>query len=168
MFAEHCNDFICAFRIKVNSTKIKKILQDWEAVTNDRYYGSVDYLNSIFDFGHSRLLCIRLDLGVHQKYQKSMHIFFMRDLFQRFLNNQRCKPSLFKHVVGTIWRLEHTDDKSYYYHCLIIMNGSRVREDNVLCDLIGQYWVKEISNGQGTYWNCNRDPSHYKQLGIGM
>jgi hypothetical protein len=168
LVAEHCNDLVEAFRKEVKSPRMVKIMRDWEAVTNDKYYGTVDYLNSIFEYDLARLLILRIDLGVRVEHQRALHIFQMRDYFRKFLNNQRCKPSLFRHVEGLVWRLEHTEDKSYHYHCLVVMNGARVREESNYADRMGQYWVNEITEGKGTYWNCNRDPSRYKRSGIGM
>jgi hypothetical protein len=165
---EHCNDLVESFRKEAKSPRMAKIMRDWMAVTNDKYYGTVDYLNSIFEYDLARLLILRIDLGVRVEHQDALHIFQMRDYFRKFLNNQRCKPSLFQHVVGLVWRLEHTDDKSYHYHCLVVMNGARVREESNYADRMGQYWVNEITEGKGTYWNCSRDPSRYKQSGIGM
>lgn len=166
--AEHINEFVDKFRAQANSQKMAKILKDWEAVTNDRYYGTVDYLNSLWEFGPSRMLFIRVDLGIRVEHQELVHVFAMRDYFETLLNNKRGKPSLFKHCVGIIWRLEYEDDKSYHYHCLFILDGSKVQQDINYADAFGQYWQNNITDGEGTYWNCNSSLNEYRRRGIGM
>lgn len=46
-------------------------------------------------------------------------------------------------------------------------NGSKVRGDITLARRIGELWEKEITNGQGLYFNCNAITGTYTQSGIG-
>jgi hypothetical protein len=44
----------------------------------------------------------------------------------------------------------------------------RASVDAEQADMLGKYWVNNITNEKGTYWNCNASLNHYKRRGIGM
>ena len=69
--------------------------------------------------------------------------------------------SLGEHMLGYAWKLEYGPDK-------VIFEGSKVREDQTLAMLIGDYWKNFITQGRGTYHNCNAFKDGYKTLGVGM
>lgn len=132
------------------------------------FQSGVDYLNALWEHGPSRMLFVRVDLGIRFEYQSSMHFIEFCDYFKRMIANRRSKPSIFRHYVGMIWRLEWTIDKSYHYHCLFIFDGARVRNAVYYGDAIGDYWMKNITEGIGTYWNSNREADNFPESGIGM
>lgn len=75
-------------------------------------------------------------------------------------------------VVGFIWKLEYGGEKSFHYHCLIMLDGDRHREDITIAKDMGEIW-KQITNDESTkiskgiYWNCNADKNRYHHLAIG-
>ena len=165
--AQHCNDWLNACHRTLNSAEMKAKVSRWEATTNGLYKGCVAYLISLFEYVRARLLVLRVDFGVRVEHQDALHVFQMRDDFLRMLKNTEMN-SLFDHMVGYIWRLEYTTDKSYHYHCIFLFDGSEEQNDAELADKIGKYWVNNITDGKGTYWNCNASLNHYKRRGIGM
>jgi len=79
----------------------------------------------------------------------------------RLVRNMKGKPSIFKHLVGYIWRIECSRISGYHLHMTFFFDGSHVQKDAYLGDLIGQYWIDTITQGRGYYENCNRNKSRY-------
>lgn len=75
-------------------------------------------------------------------------------------------------VEGFIWKLEYGADKSFHYHCLILLNGDKHREDiNIAMDM-GEMWKRLTINQdgkttKGIYWNCNAHKENYRYLAVG-
>lgn len=40
--------------------------------------------------------------------------------------------------------------------------------DISICKQFGEYWTSVITEGKGTYFNCNAQPERYVKSGIGM
>ena len=52
---------------------------------------------------------------------------------------------------------------------MFIFNANEVRFDIFIARAIGKCWVEGITQGGGTYFNCNQNKIKYgKKLGIGM
>lgn len=132
------------------------------------FQSGVDYLNSLWTNGPSKLLFVRIDLGINCQNQEQIHFSQIIHYFEKLKKNRRSKPSIFKHYVGCIWGLEWTEDKSYHYHCLFIFNGNAVVDGIYYGNEIGYYWCNSITGGIGTFWNCNNEASHYPESGIGI
>ncbi|MFC5431366.1 inovirus-type Gp2 protein [Paraburkholderia denitrificans] len=82
--------------------------------------------------------------------------------------NKRSKPSLFKHLVGYVWRIEWSRVSGHHLHVAFFFDGSKVQKDAWLGDQIGQYWVDVITQGRGLYHNCNGNKGAYgDRCGIG-
>ncbi|MDR5814982.1 inovirus-type Gp2 protein [Caballeronia sp. LZ033] len=82
--------------------------------------------------------------------------------------NMRSKPSIFRHCVGKVWRIEWSRASGYHLHAAFIFDGSKVKKHEWLGEQIGQYWVNTITQGRGLYHNCNRDKhKHGERWGIG-
>ncbi|QPK62896.1 inovirus-type Gp2 protein [Methylomonas sp. LL1] len=132
--------------------------------------GMMRYIDSLFEH-YSRLVVIRLDLhedrpimshnDIEKKYWQAKYDF------KRLLNNAKMN-SLFDAMVGYIWSLEYGPERGYHYHLVLFFDGSQVRDDVYLAWQIGDYWKSVITNGRGSYWNCNDKKAGYHHLGIGM
>ncbi|WP_239877599.1 inovirus-type Gp2 protein [Laribacter hongkongensis] len=124
-------------------------------------------IKSIFDYGPSKLLFIRIDYGLRSEYQKSTSFFEFQEWFQKIRNNMR-HNTIFKHHIALCWSLEYTHEKSYHCHALHIFDGHAVQDGVYYGNLIGEYWCNQITGGKGTYWNCNRQADNYPINGLGM
>lgn len=131
------------------------------------YSSAVTYLTSVIEHGPSDLLFVRVDLGVRQGFQSQIHVFQIKEMFDRLNSNRRCKPSIFRHYVGMIWTLEWTPEKTYHYHCLFIFDAKKVQNDIEIANQIGYYWINEITDGLGSFWNSNAHTQEFLQCGIG-
>ncbi|MCV2370019.1 inovirus Gp2 family protein [Roseateles oligotrophus] len=74
---------------------------------------------------------------------------------ERLFANMKGKPSLFRHLVGYVWRIECTPKAGYHLHLALFFNGSQVEKHEWLAHQIGEYWAQEITQGRGRFHNCN-------------
>ena len=134
----------------------------------DQFYQSmVRYIESLWRYGPSKLLVIRLDFGSRQELSSTISCDQIKSYFERFKKNMRHNV-IFNHQLGNCWSLEFAPDKGYHYHCLFIFDGNQVQNDVYRADQIGQYWLENVTRGVGVYWNCNRYTKNYIHHGIGM
>lgn len=75
--------------------------------------------------------------------------------------NMKGKPSLFKHLVGYVWRLEYTRMAGYHMHVLFFFDGSHVQKHEHIAQEIGCYWRDVITEGRSYFENCNNNKSKY-------
>ncbi|MCL1618251.1 inovirus-type Gp2 protein [Ralstonia pseudosolanacearum] len=80
---------------------------------------------------------------------------------KRFFANMKGKPSLFKHLVGYIWRIEYTRGAGYHMHVMLFLDGEHVEKHEYYAQEIGCYWRDMITQGRGYFENCNRKKSGY-------
>ncbi|HCF3401199.1 TPA: inovirus-type Gp2 protein [Pseudomonas aeruginosa] len=132
--------------------------------------GLDEFIDLLF-LRHSRMLVLRQDIGYSLAYLQGQGFVISLDrvrrdfsVFLRFLRRGRLKESL----CGYVWKLEFGPTKQYHYHLMIFLDGARHQEDVKLCEEIGEVWSKKVTNGQGCYFNCNRQKERYSRRGIGM
>lgn len=80
---------------------------------------------------------------------------------KRFFANMKGKPSLFKHLVGYVWRIEYTRMAGYHMHVMLFFDGENVEKHEYYAQEIGCYWRDVITQGRGYFENCNRKKSSY-------
>ncbi|MDO3558648.1 YagK/YfjJ domain-containing protein [Ralstonia pseudosolanacearum] len=80
---------------------------------------------------------------------------------KRFFANMKGKPSLFKHLVGYVWRIEYTRGAGYHMHVMLFFDGENVDKHEYYAQAIGCYWRDVITQGRGYFENCNRKKSSY-------
>lgn len=166
------NGCVDSIRKEANSAAFKKTINDYHRVANKNYRELIRYINAQFD-QCARQLVLRLDLGYMKaqlwpngvetpmqyeevkKHWEAMLRYLSKKLPNDCLN-------------GFAWKLEYGLEKSFHYHVLIFLDGSKVREDVTIARLIGEQWANIITGGKGLYYNCNAFKDGYKSCGIGM
>ena len=130
-----------------------------------------DYFNNLVH-QHRKLLLVRVDLSY--QYRTSPKVKqFDRDV-KKLINRVQNKDTIFTGQVGYAYRLEQGGkSKGYHCHLLVIYNGSKHCQDSYLGQSIGELWQKEITRGDGLFYNCNQKEhkryyDNYEALGIGM
>lgn len=119
---------------------------------------------------HSKLLVLRVDFGyrhdstvnplgprvgssvVHDHREKLVDFF------------KKTFPAQLGYVVKTEFGLY----KGPHLHSVFILDGRKVRSDISIAAILGEHWLKVITAGKGTYYNCNRFKGRYLSAGIGM
>jgi hypothetical protein len=123
--------------------------------TRDNYKRITHLIGSLFDC-HSCLQVLRLDLS----YSKADSPWITYET-ARDHREQLCglfnTHGLFAHLLGFAWKLEWRPRKGFHYHFLFFFNGHKVQKDVMLASQIGQLWAQQITGGQGSYYNCNRN-----------
>ncbi|TCK97137.1 inovirus-type Gp2 protein [Paraburkholderia sp. BL9I2N2] len=118
-----------------------------EAVTR-KERDLIDYLSGA-DISVPKAIEGRISLEEVQKDRK------------RFFSNMKGKPSLFKHLVGYVWRIECGREAGYHLHVMLFFDGTYVQSHQYYAQAIGCYWRDVITEGRGYFENCNRKKSRY-------
>jgi hypothetical protein len=165
-------EFLNAIRQELQSSGFRTRVYNAQRLSNKNAKGLLNYIDSLFA-QYARLLVLRVDLGyqssnvIRTEPDKQRKYLEAKHDRQRFLDNMGSNR-LFEHLVGYAWKLEYGPDKGFHYHMLFFYDGSKVREDETLAMLIGEYWKNAITQGRGLYYNCNAFKQNYANLGIGM
>lgn len=161
---------VIAIKQETASGEFKAHWRNCRRAVSKNAKGLDDFIDSLFVL-HSRMLVIRLDVGYLLDYLQSQNFVIGLDRVKRdfsaFLRGLR-RGRLKESVCGYVWKLEFGPTKQYHYHLMIFLDGARHQEDVRLCEEIGEVWSKEITNGEGCYFNCNRQKERYSRRGIGM
>lgn len=80
---------------------------------------------------------------------------------KHFFANMKGKPSLFKHLVGYVWRIKFTRENGYNWYVVLFFDGSNVQEHECLAQEIGEYWREVITKGRGYFKKYNHDKLNY-------
>lgn len=130
-----------------------------------------DYFKSLLK-QHRKLLLVRVDLSY--QYESSPTIKQFDQDIKKLVNRIQNRDTIFKGQVGYACRLEQGGkSKGYHCHLLVIYNGSMHCRDGYLAQCIGKLWQKQITKGDGLFFNCNQQDhkqryQRLKKLGIGM
>ena len=165
-------ELVAKIQHDVQQLEFKKVVYGSRRLAKKNYNGLVAYIDSLFD-RYSRLIVIRVDFSyrmgnaIKTKAEINEKYLEARKDFQHFLNNTKSN-SLFCHLLGYVWKLEYGAEKGFHYHLMFFFNGSKLRKDEKIAMLIGEYWKHNITQGRGIYYNCNANKQLYRSLGIGM
>lgn len=128
----------------------------------DRAKSLTKYMNSLM-MHYQQLMVVRVDLKYRLEYRNFVDIHqFSADievLRYQITNHRKC----FKKLKGFVSSIEQGDkDGGYHIHLLLIYAPYDYLDDCYRGKAVGMLW-EEITQGQGTYFNCN-DPSYKKSL----
>ena len=115
---------------------------------------------------HSRLNIVRVDLGYKKPHSENITLEDANKDLNRMFNNMRSKPTLFDSKIGFLIKREEGETKGPHAHITLLYNGQETQKGAYLVDEIGKYWNNDITQGRGSYHNCNRNK--YKYKGVGM
>lgn len=131
-----------------------------------RVNSATKYVDALLE-ENSKLLLVRDDLYIKEPFKDSCSAEDVSKLFDKMLNNRRSKPTIFEDNVGYISKLEYTQDRGAHLHTIFLFNGNNVQKDAHKAKQIGEYWCNEITQGKGSYNNCNLS-NYKKNHAIGM
>lgn len=155
------------FREDAQSIAYKRQLRNFQRAASKNLAGALSYVDNLFEH-HARLLVVRVDQSWRKNLVKNKTISTSIARLHRQLLFKRVQSHpLFQHCLGYIWKLEYGQYKGFHYHTCFFFDGSKVRGDITLARSIGELWEKEVTDGQGLYFNCNAIASTYARSGIG-
>ncbi len=160
------NKLVSEYRDEVNKSAFKQDLRKYQRNSMKNLKGVMNYIQHLFT-RHARLLVIRLDLAWGKAHSGSITPEIAKQQRQQLLRNMK-RNRIFRHVLGTVWKLEYGPDRGFHYHILFFLDGNKSRCGINICEQFGKYWVSAITEGKGSYFNCNVRPERYEKSGIGM
>jgi hypothetical protein len=137
--------------------------REYNSIRNNK--SAVTYVNGLFD-RFSRIEVIRIDFGYRHQIAHTITVENAKADIEHFLNNRRGNKRIFAACVGYILKIEDGPEKGIHFHSVFFYDGAKVFKDGYIALQISQYW-QELTEGRGTYYNCNASKNKYKRLGIG-
>lgn len=135
------------------------------ANTKKRLESTENYINGMFGI-HSKINVLRVDVGYTNEFSQEMTIEDLNKDINHMFNNMRSKPTLFDSKIGFLIKREEGETKGPHAHIIFLYNGQETQKGGYLVDEIGKYWNNDITQGRGSYHNCNRNS--YKKNGTGI
>lgn len=165
------NSFIEYIRELGKEQDTRRIIRNYQRNTDNAMKSTNGLIDQLFQ-RHGRLLVIRVDFGYREEFNESnsLEVLYEQAKADRehLFENIRSNHTLFgDDYLGYIWKLEFGLYKKLHYHFVFFFNGAKVLRDIVKAWYIGEYWKNVITNGRGTYFNCNAKKGDYIYPGIG-
>lgn len=168
---ETLNAVVDAIRKNGGGDEFKRVMRNYKRCADNNRREVSRLVDSLF-LRYSKVLVVRVDLAYTKAPSDSVlphevnHTDARRDL-KMLLKDMRSK--LFKtNYITYVWKLEYGPIKGYHYHAFFFFDGSKVRGDIDLADMIGNHWRTVVTAGRGCFFNCNKFKKYYPSLGIGM
>jgi len=163
--AEILNNLAQNFRFAVSQAEFKQTYKKYQRASVKNLKGVMSYIRHLQE-RHSRLLVLRVDLSWANEHKADITADDARKHRQQIFRNMQKNP-LFRHVLGTVWKLEYAPQRKFHYHMLFILNGNKAQQDGVIANAFGEYWKHTITKGKGIYYNCNAHKTRYKNCCLG-
>lgn len=106
---------------------------------------------------YSKLCVVRLDLGYKKDETNKVKTLEKANKDIKKLLNNRRNNSTFDNNVGYVLKTEYGEDRDVHFHSYFFYDGQKVQKDIIKGEDIGKYWSENITDKQGTYYNCNRN-----------
>lgn len=185
--AELFNALLELIRKRARTDKrCKNYLNFAEDYDLDELKSVVRYFDDLFQ-DNPKILVVRVDLGYQADEADKISFERAHGDIQRFINYRQWQ-ACFKHSIGyVIGREQGTSSttenggngRGYHFHCFILFDGQKVKNDVKLAKQIIEYWENRIVNSSRTpaaeqtkiwYFNCNHKArtTGYRYDGIGM
>ena len=126
-----------------------------------RYTTACNSIDEAFK-ASSKITAIRIDLGY--KAGKSSAERMHNDLEKMRLNSRTNK--IFKNQLSCVTKLEKSSNDGFHAHLLMLFNGHKIKNHKAKAKQLGEYWVDNITKGDGTYHNCNTKKYDNYALGV--
>lgn len=104
---------------------------------------------------YSKLMIIRLDLYTEEDGEGAPQSW---ERLKKYVEDRYMSS-----YVGYAVKFEYGEKRGVHMHTLLFFNGSVVRKDVTMAKAIGEYWNASVTNGKGTYSNCNT-PEHLRNM----
>lgn len=162
-FANRLNN--CAYDIyqQMKCLENRAEIKRAKALSSRQKCSAENYIDQLV-LRYSRLIAIRIDFGYREDAEVSYELISEhREVLLRYLREKHLGNAF----AGYIWKLEYGLKKGYHLHMMIFLDGSQVQESVSHGKIIANHWVTEITEREGTAFNCNAGMESYRYKGIG-
>lgn len=121
---------------------------------NSRLSSTIEYIDGLQE-KYSKLSTIRADFAYKKPYSNNITLEEVKKDLKKITSDTRNKPTIFKHQVGYIAKIESTEDKGIHVHTTFFFDGQKIKNDVMKGNEIGEYWNESITHNKGTFHNCN-------------
>ncbi|MDV7022059.1 inovirus-type Gp2 protein [Atlantibacter subterranea] len=163
--AEMLNKLVQDYRFAASQAGFKQTYRKYQRASVKNLKGVMNYIRHLQE-RHSRLLVLRVDLSWANEHKADITADDARKYRQQLFRSMQKNP-LFRHVLGTVWKLEYAPQRKFHYHMLFILNGNKAQQDGVIAHAFGEYWKHTITKGKGIYYNCNANKARYEDCCLG-
>ncbi|WP_175848338.1 hypothetical protein [Burkholderia arboris] len=172
--AEVYNDFVDQFRRAVCASKgLRRALHNWCLSSRENAINLGAYLDELFA-QCSSLTALHFRLLHTSAPVEDPHYALptLRACRTKLLDRMRSNPALFTNNPGCVWAVLPTLDGRYDLHLTLLLDTAalqkllgdkRVEAERAskaladYADLVGAYWVGEITGGQGRYFRADQN-----------
>ncbi|MED5704578.1 inovirus-type Gp2 protein, partial [Enterobacter hormaechei] len=141
--AEMLNKLMQDYRFTVSQAGFKQACRKYQRTSVKNLKGVINYIRHLQE-RHSRLLVLRVDLSWANEHKADITADDARKHRQQLFRNMQKNP-MFRHVLGTVWKLEYGPQRKFHYHMLFILNGNKAQQDGVIAHAFGKYWNETIT-----------------------
>lgn len=170
-FVAMLNKMVDDIRTRMSSEAFKKTYKNYQRAATENKKEAFRLVDSVFRT-YAKVLVVRLDLSYRKSASRPLDLqnISHKDVNQHLRSLLRTvRGKVFKDSLITyIWKLEYGPMKGYHYHTFFFFDGSKVKGDIALADMIGEHWNTVVTEGIGGYFNCNKIKDAYRRLAIGM
>lgn len=153
------------FNASENVDRLKRLSANSRRKCNKVLNSFKTYLKALLK-KWKRVLMVRLDLFYRQEFARN----YARCTHQRIAADRVKFLDLIRRnypdFVGYAWKLEVGLLRRWHLHTLLCFNARNVWRDVQIGRTLGERW-KEITEGEGNYFNCNGKRTQYKFDAIG-
>lgn len=160
-------------KLLVDAIHDYKQLPNFHRPATDRLYQMKDkserlmkYAIAVLD-SYSKVLVIRIDLGYYKASMQPVTIADVNKHLNKLLKKKDSNCREFKDLIGYAWVMEQGKKRGYHIHCVFYFNGHKHQKDAYIARHIGYLW-QQVTDQQGTFYNCNENKEQYQSVGIGM
>lgn len=116
----------------------------------------------------SRYQMLFLTLNYQRECREDITLKTIQAHRDRFIDHMESNP-LLKGIDGYIWRLEEGGSGGGFHIHFLIFYSAEIGGDVLVAKMIGDYWMRVITQGWGAYWNSNaRKERMEKRYGVGI
>lgn len=150
-----------------------KQLPNFRTPANDRLYQMNDKNERLMNYAmavlnsYSKVLVIRIDLGYYKASKHPVTIADVNKHLNKLLKKKDSHCKEFKDLIGYAWVMEQGKKRGYHIHCVFYFNGHKRQKDAYIARHIGYLW-QQVTDKNGTFYNCNENKEQYLSVGIGM
>lgn len=168
---DRLNKLVDEIRNKLKSDSVRNAYKNHQRGAMETRKVLAKLVGDVFQ-KYAKVLVVRLDLSYKKTSKRPLdqqnisHSDAGRNL-RKLLKD--LKEKLFKvNFITYVWKLEYGPLRGYHYHVFFFFDGSKCRQDIDIASQIGEHWASVITQGGGSYFNCNAIQNKYPSPGIGM